>query len=94
MKLLPHIIARFGKIKKFAGIFIDSPVSQRAAALNALKDIPEHGIVGFLPVKQKINGFANIFVVYLPVKVFIDYLGTLLGGNIGEEYPLPDCRWH
>jgi hypothetical protein len=41
--------------------------------------------MGFFPVKQEVDGFANTIVVNLPIEMLVNDLCSLLGGNIRED---------
>lgn len=56
-----------------------------AGTLYLIKGFPEHGIVRFFPIQQKIDGFSNLFVRNLTVQVFIDDLCPLFRCNIGQQ---------
>ena len=56
-----------------------------AALLHLVEGIPEHLVVGFLPVEQKIDGFPHFFIPDLPVQVFIHDLCPLFRRNVAEQ---------
>ena len=41
--------------------------------------------MSLLTVEQKIYCLADLLVLYLPVEVFVNYLCTLLGSDVGQK---------
>ena len=80
------LAAGAGQIEIDAGIHGFSPMLLRLGfILYLIEGLPEHGIMGLLPVQQEIDGLPHAFIVDLPVQVLVDHLGALLGGDIGED---------
>ena len=55
------------------------------AVLDLVEGVPEHLVVGLLPVEEEVDGLPHPLVLDLPVQVLIDHLGPLFGGDIAEK---------
>ena len=53
--------------------------------LDLVKGLPEHGVMRLLSVEQEVDGLLDFFIIDLTVKVFINHLGPLLRGDVGQE---------
>ncbi len=56
-----------------------------AGLLHFAEGITEHLIIYFLSIEQKIDNLAHLLVLNLAIGVFINYLRTLLGRDIGKQ---------
>ena len=77
--------ARIGQRKIHFGCFCGSEILIGTGILNLVKGIPEHLVVGLLPVQQEVDGFPYLFIINLAVEIFINHLGPLLRGNVAEK---------
>lgn len=68
-----------------AGHFVDAPILRRTDALDTVESLTEESVVGLFTVQQKIDRFPDITVRDLAVQIFVDHLGPLLGGDVGQK---------
>ena len=55
------------------------------AVLDLVEGVPEHLVVGLLPVEEEVDGLPHPLVLDLPVQVLVDHLGPLFGGDVAEK---------
>ena len=74
-----------GQVEIDPGVVGGTPVFLGAGVLNAVESLPEHGVVGLLPVEQEVDGLPDPLVVDLVVQVFVNHLGPLFGRDIRQD---------
>lgn len=77
--------ANIGEVKIKPGLLVNTPVAIGTGILDLLQRLAKQGIMRFFAVQEKIDHFPDMPVRDLAVQVFVNYLGPLLCGDVGQQ---------